>query len=114
MNSRADRSTYASWWWTIDRVALLLMLALITIGLMLAFAASPAATGGPLTPGDFRYAAKQIAFAVIAAAILGGTSLLTLRQIKRAPAIAFALALIGSTLVLFTGHQVLGPRRSVD
>ncbi|MEJ0043830.1 MAG: hypothetical protein WDM81_17170 [Rhizomicrobium sp.] len=68
MNSRAVRSTYSSWWWTIDRVALLLMLALITIGLMLAFAASPAATGGPLTAGDFRYTAKQILFAVIAIA----------------------------------------------
>ena len=42
------------------------MLALIAIGLMLAFAASPAATGGPLTAGDFRYAAKQIAFAGVA------------------------------------------------
>ena len=35
------------------------MLALIAIGLMLAFAASPAATGGPLTAGDFRYAASS-------------------------------------------------------
>jgi cell division protein FtsW len=79
MNSRADRSGYASWWWTIDRVALLLMLALITIGLMLAFAASPAATGGPLTAGDFRYTAKQMLFAAIAAGILGGASLLSLQ-----------------------------------
>ena len=67
MNSRADSSSFAAWWWTIDRVALLAMLALIAIGLMLAFAASPAATGGPVTAGNFRYAAKQIAFAGIAA-----------------------------------------------
>ena len=58
--SRADRSGFAAWWWTIDRVALFAMLGLITIGLILAFAASPAATGGPLTAGDFRYAAKQV------------------------------------------------------
>src|SRR6201996_9233949 len=112
--SRADRSSFATWWWTVDRVALLAMLALIAIGLMLAFAASPAATGGPVTPGDFRYAAKQIAFALIAAVIVGSTSLLTLRQLQIVAAVAFALAMIGSFLVLFTGSEVLGAKRWID
>ncbi|HXC53734.1 MAG TPA: FtsW/RodA/SpoVE family cell cycle protein [Rhizomicrobium sp.] len=114
MNSRADRSTYASWWWTIDRIALVLMLMLITIGLMLAFAASPAATGGPLAAGDFRYTAKQILFAVIAAGILGGTSILSLQQLKILAAITFAAALIGSGLVLVAGNEVLGAKRSIE
>ena len=114
MNSRADRSTYASWWWTIDRVALLLMLALITIGLMLAFAASPAATGSALIAGDFRYTVKQIMFAVVAAGILGGASVLSLHQLKIVAAIVFAAALIGSGLVLFVGNEVLGATRSID
>lgn len=114
MNSRADRSSYASWWWTIDRTALLLMLALITIGLMLAFAASPAATGGQITPGDFRYALKQIVFAVIAAGILGGASLLSLQQLKISAAVIFALALIGSGLVLVVGNDAFGARRAIE
>jgi cell division protein FtsW len=114
MNSRANRSPYAAWWWTIDRVALLSMLALITIGLMLAFAASPAATGGPLTAGDFRYTAKQILFAVIAAGILGGASVLSLKQLKIAAAITFAVAMIGSALVLVIGTEVLGAKRSIE
>ena len=114
MNSRADRSTYASWWWTIDRAALLLMLALITIGLILAFAASPAATGSALIAGDFRYTVKQILFATIAAGILGGTSVLSLQQLKIVAAIVFATALIGSGLVLVVGNEVLGATRSID
>lgn len=114
MNSRTNRSTYASWWWTIDRTALILMLMLITIGLMLAFAASPAATGGPLTAGDFRYTIKQILFAVIAAGILGGASVLSLQQLKITAAITFAIALIGCALVLVAGNEVLGARRSVE
>jgi len=114
MISRADRSGFTAWWWTVDRVALFAMLALIAIGLMLAFAASPAATGGPLMPGDFRYAAKQVAFAAIAAIILGFSSLLSLRAIKIAAAFVFALALIGSALVLFTGSEVLGAKRWID
>ena len=114
MNSRANRSTYASWWWTIDRAALVLMLMLITIGLMLAFAASPAATGGPLTAGDFRYTSKQILFACIAAGILAGASVLSLPQLKIAAAVTFALALIGSALVLVAGTEVLGAKRSIE
>ncbi len=112
--SRADRSGFSAWWWTVDRVALCAMIALIGVGLMLAFAASPAATGGPLTAGDFRYAIKQIAFALIAAGILAFTSLLSLRAIKLSAAIVFALAVIGSCLVLFTGSEVLGAKRWID
>jgi cell division protein FtsW len=114
MNSRADRSTYAAWWWTIDRVALVLMLLLITVGLVLAFAASPAATGGPLIAGDFRYTAKQILFACIAAGILGGASILSLQQLKIVAAIVFAVALIGTGLVLIVGNEVLGAKRSIE
>ncbi len=112
--SRADRSGFATWWWTIDRTALGFMLALIAIGLMLAFAASPAESGGPHAQGDFHYAMKQVAFAAIAACILGGASLLSLHQVKTVAAIAFALALIGSALVLFTGSEVLGAKRWID
>jgi cell division protein FtsW len=112
--SRAHRGGFTSWWWTVDRVALITMLLLIAIGLMLAFAASPAATGGPMSEGDFRYAAKQIVFAAIAAGILAVTSILSIRTIKLTAAIVFALAVIGSALVLFTGSEVFGAKRWID
>jgi len=112
--SRANKGGLADWWFTVDRVALALMLALIGIGLMLAFAASPAATGGPLTAGDFRYAGKQIAFALIAGGILAFTSLLSPRAVKLGAAIVFSLGVIGSCLVLFTGSEVLGAKRWID
>jgi cell division protein FtsW len=112
--NRADRSGFANWWFTVDRLSLLLMLMLVGIGLMLAFAASPAITGGPLSAGDFHYAVRQLLFAAIAIAILGGVSLLDLRQIKILAAVSFALALIGSFLVLFFGADVLGARRELN
>lgn len=112
--SRVDRSGFAKWWWTIDRAAFFAMLALLAVGLMLAFAASPAATGGPLTAGDFRYAGKQIAYAVIASAILGCTSLLTLRQVRIAAALVFSIGLIGCALVLVTSGDVFGAKRWID
>jgi cell division protein FtsW len=100
--SRSDRSGFSAWWWTTDRLAFSAMIALIAIGLMLACAASPAATGSAFLAGDFRYAAKQIAFAAIAAVILLLVSNLSLKAVKLSAAIVYALALIGSTLVLFT------------
>ncbi len=80
--SRADKGGFANWWFTVDKVALTGMGLLLGIGLMLAFAASPAITGGPLTAGDFHYAMRQLAFAAVALSIMAGASLLTLRQVK--------------------------------
>jgi len=115
MISRTDRSGFASWWWTIDRVALLSMLALIAIGLMLAFAASPAATAHTSEQaGDFRFAGKQIAFAIVAAVAVGGTSLLSLKGVKLVAVLLFACGIVGSVLVLLTGAEVLGARRWID
>src|SRR6185312_6580610 len=112
--SRANKGGFADWWFTVDKLALTGMAALIGIGLLLAFAASPAITGGPLTAGDFRYAMRQITFTMLAAAILIGTSLLSLKQVKIIGAVAFAGALVGSFLVLFVGVDVLGARREID
>lgn len=112
--SRADQRATADWWRTVDRVALVAMLALFAIGLMLAFAASPAATGGPMTQGDFRYAAKQIVFAALAVMILGATSVLPLRTIKLFAALIYAAAVVGCVVALFTGNEVLGARRWID
>jgi cell division protein FtsW (lipid II flippase) len=112
--SRADKGGFANWWFTVDKVALTTMGLLLSIGLMLAFAASPAITGGPVTAGDFHYAVRQLAFAAVALSIMAGASLLTLRQVKIVAALIFAGALIGSFLVLFLGSDVLGARRELN
>ena len=112
--SRADKGSFANWWFTVDKVALTGMALLAGIGLMLAFAASPAITGGPLTAGDFRYAARQLVYFAVALGIMGGASLMSLRQVKITAAFVFALAVIGSFLVLFLGADVLGARRELN
>src|SRR5215469_4176950 len=103
--SRADKGGFANWWFTVDKVALTGMGLLLGIGLMLAFAASPAITGGPLTAGDFHYAVRQMLFAAVALSIMAGTSLLSLRQVKILAAFVFAVALVLSFLVLFLGND---------
>lgn len=111
---RANRSEISDWWWTVDRVALAAMLALIGIGLMLAVAASPAASGSPLIGGNFHYAAKQVAFAAFAVFILCSTSMLTPAQVVRVALAGYAVALLASVVVLFLGTETLGARRWLD
>src|SRR3954464_13226676 len=98
--SRADNSSFARWWWTVDRVALAGIMGLISVGLILAFAASPAATGSLSSAGDFSYALKQLGFAITAIGILVGASLLDPKQMRMLAAAVFALALIGACFAL--------------
>jgi cell division protein FtsW len=115
MLSRDNRGRFADWWWTVDRVALFAMLALIAIGLMLAFAASPAATAhNSMQAGNFHFAAKQIVFAGLAAMVVIAGSLLPLRGLKRAAAVTYIVAIICSAVVLLAGTEVLGARRWID
>jgi cell division protein FtsW len=112
--NRASRNFLSDWWWTVDRGAVFAVLALIGIGLILAVAASPAASGGPATEGNFHFALKQVIFAAIAIAILFGASLMTPADVKSAAAILYVVAIIGSVLVLFVGDAKLGAKRWLD
>ncbi|HEY3637894.1 MAG TPA: putative peptidoglycan glycosyltransferase FtsW [Rhizomicrobium sp.] len=113
MSAHSNRDN-GNWWRSMDRTSLVAMVMLIVLGLMLAFAASPAATGGPMTEGDFRYAAKQIAFAAIAVMLLGATSVLSLRTIKISATVIYIAAVIGSAVALFAGHEAFGAKRSIE
>ncbi len=112
--SRADNSGFARWWWTIDRVALAAILALVAIGLVLAFAASPAATGNVGAAGNFSYALKQLAFASTAVGILVGASLLDFKETRLVAASVFAFGLVGACLALISGEDVNGAHRWLD
>jgi len=111
--SRADNSGLSRWWWTIDRASLLGILCLIAIGLVLAIAASPAATGSSQTAGNFTYALRQFAFALIAVSVLIGASFLDPKQMRQVAASIFAFALIGAIYILFTGESINGASRWV-
>src|SRR5258708_30248325 len=112
--SRTDNSGFARWWWTVDRVSLIAVLTLMAIGLVLAFAWSPAATGDANSAGNFSYALKQFAFAATALFILIGASLLDFKQARAAAAAVFALALIGAVLALLIGVDVNGAHRWLE
>jgi cell division protein FtsW len=112
MISRAVRSPFAEWWWTIDRWLLAALGMLMVIGIVLAMAGSPP-VAERLHLSTFHFVNRQVLYLVPAVAVLIATSFLTPRHVRRAALLAFAL---GMTLVVVTilfGQEVKGARRWV-
>ncbi|MDR6430581.1 putative lipid II flippase FtsW [Brucella pseudogrignonensis] len=113
MVSRVDRGAVANWWWTIDRYFLAACLALMGLGVLLSFAASPA-VAQRIGLDSFHFVERQTLFMIPAVGVMIGVSFLSPRQIRR-----FALLLLGASLflmlaALFIGIEIKGARRWVS
>jgi cell division protein FtsW len=110
MVSRVDRGPVANWWWTVDRFFLAAFLALMVLGIVLSFAASPSvAMRIGLEP--FHFVKRQALFTIPAVIALIGVSFMTPRQIRRFAVVLLILSLITMVAVLFVGDEVKGARR---
>ena len=110
MVSRADRSSTARWWWTVDLYFLGGFLALMGLGIILSFAASPAvAERIGLEP--YHFVERQAFFMIPAFLVMIGISFLDDRQVRRVSIALLAATLAMMILVLFIGVEVKGSRR---
>src|SRR5437588_12519193 len=90
MLSREQRNPLSEWWWTVDRLQLGAILALMLSGTILSLAASPpVATRIGLDP--FHFFNRHILFLVPSIFVLIGVSFLTPRQIRRTALMVFAI-----------------------
>lgn len=113
MVSRAERGPLADWFWTIDRLFLVLFLLLMGIGFMLSFAASPA-VAERLDLDSFHFVKRHAFFMLPAIVVMVGLSFLTPRQVRRAAIVLLAISLVLMVLALFFGVEVKGARRWVS
>ncbi|WP_309646006.1 putative lipid II flippase FtsW [Phenylobacterium sp.] len=112
--ARSDRSQMGVWWWTTDRWMLGAVAALIAVGVLMSFAASPAAAAR-LNIGDpFHFAVRQCVFAVAGATILIAVSMLDGRGVRRAAFFIYLIAIAIMIALPFMGHTAKGATRWIS
>ncbi|MFL5043700.1 MAG: putative lipid II flippase FtsW [Xanthobacteraceae bacterium] len=110
MLSREERNPLSEWWWTVDRLQLGAIFALILSGIILSLAASPpVATRIGLDP--FHFFNRHVLFLLPSFMVLIGVSFLSPRQIRRSALIVFAVSAVLIVATLLVGPEVKGARR---
>ena len=110
MVSRAQRTPFVAWWWTVDRLLLAAIITVMLAGIVLSLAASPpvAARIG-LEP--FYFVHRHVMYLVPAIAVMIATSFLSPRQLRRIALVVFIVSLVLLVLTLFYGAEIKGARR---
>jgi cell division protein FtsW len=110
MVSRAHRTPFGEWWWTVDRLTLAAIGALMLAGVVLSLAASPP-VAGRLGLDPFYFVNRHILFLIPAIAIMLAVSFLSPRQIRRLAFVVFAVSLVMVAATPFYGVEIKGARR---
>src|SRR5213592_2599035 len=99
MVSRVERTPFADWWCTVDRLLLALLVMLMLGGIVLSLAASPP-VAARLALDPFYFVHRHVLFLIPAIAILLVTSFLPARYIRRLALVVFivSLVLVAATL----------------
>ncbi|MCX7343843.1 MAG: FtsW/RodA/SpoVE family cell cycle protein, partial [Proteobacteria bacterium] len=108
--SRRDNSLLGRWWWTVDRLAISLLLILIVIGVFLSFAASPS-VAERLNLGTFFFVKRHIIMIIPAVAVMIGVSLFSPISIRRLSLLMYILGIILLIMTFIFGVEVKGARR---
>ena len=90
MVSRVERTPFAAWWWTVDRLLLAALLALMLAGIVLSLAASPP-VASRLGLEPFYFVGRHVLYLIPALIVMLATSFLPFRYIRRIALVVFVL-----------------------
>ena len=110
MVSRAEPSLSGRWWWSIDRLILTALVALMISGVVLLMAGGPP-VAERLGLSTFHFVNRQAAYLVGALVIFLGVSLMTPRQVRRAALLIYLGSLVMVVATLYFGVEVKGAKR---
>ena len=99
MVSRAEPSLSGRWWWSIDRVILSALVALMVSGVVLLMAGGPP-VAERLGLSTFHFVNRQAVYLVAAMTVFVGVSFLTPRQARRVAMVALVISLLLMLAVL--------------
>ncbi|HEX2559990.1 putative lipid II flippase FtsW [Phenylobacterium sp.] len=109
--ARSDRSKVGMWWWTTDRWLLGAVAILLALGVLLSFAASPAAAARMNVGDPFHFAIRQSVFAAAAAVVLLFVSMMDVRSIRRTAFFVYLVSIAVMIALPFIGHEAKGATR---
>jgi cell division protein FtsW len=110
MVSRAERTPFGQWWWTVDRPMLAAVALLMLGGIILSLAASPP-VAARIGLDPFYFVNRHILYLLPAVAVLLATSMLTPVQIRRLALVVFFVSLVMVLATLIVGAEIKGSRR---
>ena len=113
MVSRADRSLFAEWWWTVDKPLLAGFITLMVVGVVLSLAGSPA-VAERLGYDSYHFIERHLIFFVPTLFVLIATSFLSRRTARRMALLALVGAMILMLAVLVVGVENNGSRRWIN
>ena len=113
MVTRADRSPFAEWWWTVDRWLLGSLVVLMVVGIVLSLAGSPP-VAERLGYDSLHFFKRHLLFFLPALAVLLATSFLTPRGARRAALAVLVVSIVLLLATLFVGEEVKGARRWIS
>jgi cell division protein FtsW len=110
MVSRAEPSLSGRWWWSIDRLILTALVALMVSGVVLLMAGGPP-VAERLGLSTFHFVNRQAAYLSAAMVIFLGVSLMTPRQVRRTALLLYVGSLAMVVATLYFGVEVKGAKR---
>ncbi|NBW06917.1 MAG: putative lipid II flippase FtsW [Caulobacteraceae bacterium] len=113
--SRNDPSPLAQWFWTVDRALLGAAVVLMSMGVALSFASSPAAILADESITDpFHYSWRMIVWASIGGGIMLTVSLFSPKGVRRLAVLGLLGAIVVMAALPFIGDEVKGAARWVN
>jgi cell division protein FtsW len=110
MGSRAQRTAFNEWWWTVDRLTLAALVALMLGGIVLCLAASPP-VAARIGLDPFHFVNRQVLFLIPAAIVLLATSFLSPREVRQVSLVVFFVSLVLVAATPHFGAEIKGARR---
>lgn len=113
--SRNDQSAIAQWFWTVDRGLLGAALTLMSMGVALSFASSPAAILADESITDpFHYSWRMIVWASVGVGIMLTVSLFSPKGVRRLAVLGLLGAIVVMAALPFIGDEVKGAARWIN
>lgn len=108
--ARTDKSFLGSWWWTVDRVMLSVLLVLCAFGILLVAAASPPVAERNGDPANY-FIIRHLVYLVPSIGIMIFMSMGNVRHVWRTAVIVLAVAVVCMLLVPLIGTETKGAQR---